>query len=357
MNTLKIDIQQTLADFTLNINTTLALTGLTAIYGPSGSGKTSLLRAIAGLNTNSLGEIKFNDMFWQTNTKKLATHKRQVAYVFQEASLFTHLTVAENLAYSQKRSQQENSPEFFQTLIQTLQITHLLNRETVSLSGGEKQRIAIARALLNKPQLLLMDEPLSALDDLSRQSILQYLITLKSLLNIPIIYVSHSLTEISQIADQLLCLKQGEITRQGNALDLIHEIQAQGLKESTAAVFSVVNAHYSHTEDTISIVNVNNTLLSLHAIEQADKTSAFRLQLWAKDISITLSRADDSSIINILPATIIRISPSIRHTQYIQLNCGGFECTAQLTESSCQRLQLHEGMAIFAQIKAVSLLN
>ena len=361
MQKLSIHINQPLADFTLDINTNISLQGVTAIYGPSGSGKTSLLRAIAGLNKQAKGDIALGEHYWQQGTKHLPTHKRRIAYVFQEAGLFKHLNVNKNLAYSQQRSGQmhtsDDNAEYRQHIVQTLNIAHLLERSIQTLSGGEKQRVAIARALLNRPQILLMDEPLSALDDASRQSILQYLTELKAVLNIPIIYVSHSLSEISQIADQLLWIKQGKIIAQDKALPLIHRIQQESLSSHQQALFTVVDAKLSGHLQQISTVNVNGTELFIHTLDNNATDNNLRFILRAKDISITLHKSNDSSILNILPATITAINAPHNHTQIIHLNCGGFQCFAQLTQHSCLRLNLKEGMNVFAQIKAVSLLS
>ncbi len=359
---LHINIQQVLAHFTLTIHTQIPLQGITAIYGPSGSGKTSLLRSIAGLNKQATGTITCADTVWLGRKKSLPTYKRCIGYVFQEANLFEHLSVAENLDYAHKRSQQDICSSYRRKILHTLEIEHLLTRRIAHLSGGERQRIAIARALLNAPNILLMDEPLSALDHDSRQSILQYLSQLKSLLNIPIIYVSHSLNEIGQIADQIIHIDQGKILAQGDALPLIHSIQNQQFNNPSyggrlQTPFTVVAGKFERSDHQISVINVNNTALFIHALA-THKTSQLQLRflLWAKDISISLTQNTDSSILNILPATITNISRPQNHTQFIHLNCGGFNCIAQLTQYSCERLKLTKGMHVFAQIKAVSLL-
>lgn len=361
MSHLNINITQALPDFTLAINTQISLQGITAIYGASGSGKTSLLRAIAGLNKQATGSISLNNNQWLKGGKHLATHKRRIAYVFQEHSLFSHLNVEGNLHYSQRRSgntEPKIDELYRQKLLSTLNIKHLLNRQIHSLSGGEKQRVAIVRALLNKPQILLMDEPLSALDDSNRQAILQLLVSLKSILNIPIIYVSHSLTEISQIADHLIWIKQGKVIAQDKALPLIHRIQNERIEQGVQSLFTVVDATFSHNENHISIVQVGGTALSVHTLDdEAVQSGSLRFMLWAKDISIALSKNNDSSILNILPATIVAIQAPLQYTQIIELDCSGFHCFVQLTQHSCERLDLKKGMPVFAQVKAVSLLK
>ena len=204
----------------LDINTHIPATGVTAIYGHSGSGKTSLLRCIAGLESAPQGKLIISKNEWQETWQDTDTfmpvHKRSIGYVFQEASLFTHLSAQKNLNYAIKRADQKVSAEFYQRVISVMGIEDILSRYPNQLSGGERQRIAIARALLIQPRILLMDEPLAALDHQRKQEILPYLERLQQSFDIPIFYVSHSMDEVARLADHILVLDQGKV------LSLIH---------------------------------------------------------------------------------------------------------------------------------------
>jgi len=208
-------------NFSLEVSFSLPLSGVTAIFGASASGKTSLLRCLAGLiDKKAKGELTVGDQCWQNSKKKifLPTHKRPLAYVFQEPSLFDHLNVKENLEYALKR--QRLSPITkeklsFESITDFFDLKTILKRSTFALSGGEKQRVAIARAILSAPRLLLMDEPLSSLDEEKKQEILPYLEKLQQLFQIPIFYVCHNKEEITKLANTLLVLKQGKIIYSG----------------------------------------------------------------------------------------------------------------------------------------------
>lgn len=207
---LQLNLHQTLGQFKLAVKLDIPNKGVTAIFGRSGAGKSSLINLIAGLSTPQKGYIRLNQqtLFDSEQRINLAPEKRKIGYVFQEHRLFPHYTVEKNLKYGYKRS---DSAHFLQ-IVQLLGIEHLLTRFPASLSGGEKQRVAIGRALLSEPQLLLMDEPLSALDLPRKQELMNYLSKLAAQIEIPILYVSHSLDEIIRLADNLILLEQGKVT-------------------------------------------------------------------------------------------------------------------------------------------------
>ena len=196
--------------FVLDVNLRLNGQGITVIQGPSGSGKTTLLRCIAGLEHPDEGFLCVNGKLWQDSSLNLPTHKRPIGYVFQEDSLFEHLSAQNNILFGcSPRS--EISTELG-SIIQVLGISHLLDRKPASLSGGERQRVAIARAFAMTPELLLMDEPLSALDVSKRQEILDLISEIQTLHKTPIIYVTHAPTEAEQLTDQIIVLDTGQIT-------------------------------------------------------------------------------------------------------------------------------------------------
>ena len=243
-----IDIQLALAfrDFRLEVDLNLPGQGITALFGPSGSGKTTLLRCLAGLEKPPQADIRVNGMCWQGPNHFVPTQQRALGYVFQEPSLLPHLSVSHNLAFGQKRHR--SASERRQALEQAaewLGIAHLLERDPEHLSGGERQRVAIARALLTEPKILLMDEPLAALDIKRKKEILPYLERLHERLQIPVIYVSHSLDEIARLADHLVLLSEGCAVASGPLQDTLARIDLPGTLHDDASVVidTVVGVH------------------------------------------------------------------------------------------------------------------
>ncbi len=202
--------------FALEVALELPGQGVTALFGPSGCGKTTCLRAIAGLE-RAQGRVVVNGQVWQDDARRqwLPTHRRGLGYVFQEASLFAHLSVLQNLHYGLKRTPVQRRRVGLEQAIELLGIGHLLQRQPQSLSGGERQRVAIARSLATSPQLLLMDEPLSALDAARKAEVLPYLQSLQQHLQIPMLYVSHAADEVAQLAQHVVLLEGGRVRQQG----------------------------------------------------------------------------------------------------------------------------------------------
>lgn len=222
MSTLKARFNGTIGSFRLNLEFAVPARGVTALFGPSGCGKTTLLRCIAGLNHLPGAELSLDGEIWQGPGTFLPTHKRPLGYVFQEASLFTHLNVMKNLTYGMRRAGIDHRhTRQLGELAELLGIDHLLNRGVQRLSGGERQRVAIARALLMQPRLLLMDEPLSALDQDNKDEIMPYLEQLHCQLEIPVLYVTHDRREVERLADQILLLRDGELLAQGEIGEIL----------------------------------------------------------------------------------------------------------------------------------------
>jgi len=213
----QIRLQLTRPDFTLQVNLRLPTQGITAVYGASGSGKTSLLRCVAGLEKPHQSLIQVEDEFWQDDSIDLfiPTWKRPIGYVFQEASLFPHLSVEHNLEFGLKRVESEDSKKALLKAIELLELRSLLKRKPHALSGGEKQRVAIARAIATTPKLLLLDEPLASLDMARRLDILPWLETLRDELRIPMLYVTHAMEEVLRLADQVIVLELGKVATLG----------------------------------------------------------------------------------------------------------------------------------------------
>lgn len=357
---LEICFQLELNDFKLDVDVCLPGSGITAIFGQSGSGKTTLLRCIAGLHKASDARCFFAGDCWQQGSTFLATHKRPLAYVFQESSLFPHLTVLKNLEYGCKRVKPRVHREIFDHIVELLGLQTLLLRRPMSLSGGERQRVAIARALLLQPKLLLMDEPLASLDSQRKQEVLSYLEKVRDELNIPCLYVSHSIDEVARLADQVLVLEQGQVIRQGNVDDVLRF--DGGLSLAQQQPFSLLYARVVTACDDqhLAILNVDGLLLRMPALD-VGAGQELRLRLYAKDISICLDKPEHSSILNIIPCHITSIEEmngeQSGSQRRVHLQWGQSHIWAQITTYSCRQLNLKADMLVYAQVKAVSVMQ
>lgn len=348
--------------FSLNVDLTLPGQGITAITGSSGSGKTTLLRCIAGLEKPDAGTVSVNGCLWQSLTETqnhfLPPHRRSIGYVFQDAGLFPHLTASGNLDYAIRRSPSPSNSAQLDHLKEVMEISALMNRYPAQLSGGEKQRIAIARALLMQPDLLLMDEPLASLDHRRKQEILAILEKLRDELKIPVIYVSHSADEIARLADHVVIIENGESVAQGGLNDVFTDHYRLIPGDDAGAIIegqvSGYDEHWSLTE-----VSLCDSLPGLWLCEQKlIQGEKVRLRIPARDVSIALKCHDDNSILNRLPATIDSIRQETGSgTAMIRLRSADQILIARITLKSLHHLQLQSGMNVWAQIKSVSLIR
>ena len=345
--------------FRLNIDLQIAARGVTALFGPSGSGKTTLLRCISGLERVSDGHLMVNGELWQDGNLFLPVHRRALGYVFQEASLFPHLRVQGNLDYGAKRaSRGATGAVGFSSIVELLGIGHLLQRMPERLSGGERQRVAIARALLAAPQLLLMDEPLAALDRERKREILPYLERLRDELDIPIIYVSHAIDEVSRIADHMVLLDQGSVIASGPLADVTARLDLPLAQDHDAAV--VIEATVGKHDSAYHLTQLDFPGGCVHAGLQHELPMGHqaRISIQARDVSIALTPADDSSILNRLPAVIEDFADARHPAQLlVRLNAGGTVIIARISRRSRDDLKLHAGQRVWAQIKTVALVE
>lgn len=362
----KSSVNSTAADpFQLQVDLTLPGNGITAIFGPSGSGKTTLLRCLAGLQKATQGQLEVNGETWQNSSTFLPTHKRPLGYVFQEASLFEHLTVQGNLNYARKRAHlvQPADQTANQVLladdqvIEMMGIRSLLERHTEQLSGGERQRVAIARALLINPQLLLMDEPLAALDNARKQEILPYLERLRAQLDIPIIYVSHALDEVARLADYMVVLKDGQVQAQGELREVLARLDLPLAPSSDIGV--VFDAQVVDRDSQWQLMRVafsGGELWLADTKEQVGQT--IRIRILARDVSLALGDHADTSILNRLPAAVLEVAPDQDSAmRLVGLQLGTTRITARLTHRSCEHLEVHPGRQLWAQIKSVAVVR
>ena len=355
MSTLELKFAHTIGDFTLEVEQSLSSKAVTAIYGASGSGKTTLLRVIAGLLKPLQGELMFNGHCWQSNNGFLPAHKRQLAYVFQEPSLFEHLSVRGNIDYAFKRSrcsQRLITPEH---AIEQLELNRLLDRNIQTLSGGEKQRVAIARAICSNPTLLLMDEPLSALDIESKSQILPMIVSLHERFDLPIVYVSHALDEVSRLADHLLLMEEGRVVASGDIKTMLTQLDLSMAQSADAE--SLINATVVMHDDEFGLTYLDSPLGQFSVLKRSiaigDKV---RIVVAARDVSITLNRQIDTSILNIFPAVIDQIEDAGKAQVTIRLISNGVHILSRLTKKSVAVMCLNVGSEVYVQTKSVAIL-
>lgn len=343
--------------FCLNVDLTLPALGITAIFGHSGSGKTTLLRCIAGLDRAKQGQLRVKDTVWQADKLFLPTHKRPLAYVFQESSLFEHLSVKGNLHFGLKRVAVPPTKQHFNKVLELLGIAPLLSRFPAKLSGGERQRVAIARALLVNPQILLMDEPLASLDGARKQEILHYLQRLPEVFEVPIIYVSHSVDEVVRLADHLVVLDSGKVLSQGPLSELINDLDFPlALGSDTGAVLQVKVVERDSQWHLLRAVFAGGHFYLPDTGEAIGQN--LRLHILARDVSLTLSEHTDTSILNRLAGTVEALEDDKDAVMtLVKLKVGQSSILARLTCRSAKHLQLQPGSKVWAQIKSVATLS
>ena len=343
--------------FTFDIDLTIPGQGVTAIFGESGSGKTSLLRCIAGLEKTASGCLNVNGELWQNASVFVPTHKRSLGYVFQEASLFEHLTAMGNLRYAIKRNHQTAYSGLLKQVISVMGIEGILEQFPQQLSGGERQRVAIARALLSQPRLLLMDEPLASLDNARKHEILPYLERLRSSFNIPILYVSHAVDEIVRLADHAVVMQQGKVIAQGGLTELFSRVDLP-LSVSNE-VGAILDCKVVETDEQWHLMRIvfEGGELWLPYVENKHNTTQ-RIRVLASDVSLTLSPHSDSSILNVLSGEIVDIindqNPAMA---LVRLKVGKSYLLARLTQKSLQKLALALGQNIWIQIKTAAIVR
>ena len=342
--------------FILGVDLSLPGRGVTALFGHSGSGKTTLLRCIAGLERAREGRLTVNGEVWQDERHWLPTHKRPIGYVFQEASLFPHLSVLGNLRYGMKRMFDPQRVSLDHA-IELLGIGHLLDRKPDRLSGGERQRVGIARALAVSPRLLLMDEPLAALDLKRKQEILPYLERLHDELDIPVLYVSHSPDEVARLADHIVAMEDGKVLADGPLGDTLARLDLPiRLGEDAGVVIEAMVAERDANWHLIRVdfagghlwVRDNDMPLGHHA----------RVRILARDVSLSHDKGEDTSILNALPARVTAIADDSHPAlALVRLDIGDTPLIARLTKRSANHLTLRPGMEVWAHIKAVALIG
>ncbi|MDF1588072.1 MAG: molybdenum ABC transporter ATP-binding protein [Gammaproteobacteria bacterium] len=341
--------------FTLDVDLQLPSRGVTALFGHSGSGKTTLLRCISGLESTTKGRLVVDGDVWQDDKHRIPTHKRPIGYVFQEVNLFNHLSVINNLRYGMQRNGKTQQVSLDQAIM-LLGIDHLLDRKPDHLSGGERQRVGIARALAVSPRLLLMDEPLAALDLKRKQEILPYLERLHDELDIPVIYVSHSPDEVARLADQLVVMNEGKVQATGCLADMFARLDLPFLVGENASI--VLDAIVGELDKDWHMVRVDFDGGSLWIMDHGLPVGhRVRVGILARDVSLA-EQPGVSSIQNILRGQIDAIADD-RHPglMLVRVKVGKTLFLARLTKRAATSLAVVQGQKVWLQVKSVALLQ
>ncbi|ACT07702.1 molybdate ABC transporter, ATPase subunit [Dickeya chrysanthemi Ech1591] len=349
---LQLDFTQQLGDLTLSVAAQLPASGITAVFGVSGAGKTSLINAIVGLTRPDSGRIQLNDRVLSDRDQRvfLPPEKRRIGYVFQDARLFPHYRVLGNLRYGMAAPMQAQ----FDDIVQLLGIGHLLKRYPLTLSGGEKQRVAIGRALLTAPELLLMDEPLASLDAPRKRELLPYLERLAREVNTPILYVSHSLEEVVRLADRVLVLDKGQVKAQGSLEEVWagNALRAWLPREEQSSILKVtVMEHHPHYA--MTALSLGEQPLWVGRVD-APPGRVLRIRINAADVSLVTQRPAVSSIRNVLSACVVECL-DVGEQVEVKLDIGGQILWARITPWARDELALTAGQRLYAQVKSVSI--
>lgn len=343
--------------FHLHVDVDVPMSGITAIFGPSGSGKTTLLRCLAGLERAPEGFMQVGEDVWQDESRGhcLPLYERPIGYVFQEPRLFPHYNVRSNLLYGYNRIPPKERRIGMEQVVDILGIGHLLERRIHKLSGGEQQRVAIGRALLTSPKLLLLDEPLASLDLLRKQELLPFIRQLHEHLHIPVLYVSHGLTEILQLADRVILLKEGHIVGTGTLNEVFTALDFRG-QLGPHRIGAILDARVTHHDPQYGLTQLEFNNHSLFVpIQPVPVGQAVRVHIFSNDISLVLGHTGvPTSILNILEATVVEIREINQSSVDVVLDIGT-PLVASITRKSLMSLGLKPGQRLFAHIKAVAL--
>ncbi|MFC2969146.1 molybdenum ABC transporter ATP-binding protein [Acidimangrovimonas pyrenivorans] len=352
--TLQVAFRHRFAGFDLDVAFE-APPGLTALFGRSGSGKTTIVNAVAGLLRPDSGRIAADgaELFDSDSGTFLRPNLRRIGYVFQDARLFPHFTVRQNLLYGRWFAPKNETGAELEQVVDLLGLGTLLNRRPGALSGGEKQRVALGRAILSKPRLLLMDEPLAALDESRKAEILPYLERLRDEIGLPILYVSHSASEIARLATTVVLVDHGRVLRAGPAEEVLSDPEAApgfGLREAGAILTVSVDGHEA---DGLTRLASEGGPLWLPRIAAAPGT-VLRVRVLAQDVMLALERPQGVSALNILPTEVSEVHHGHGPGALVQLTMGKSHLLARVTRRSAEALALAPGRRVYAVLKAVS---
>lgn len=355
--TLTVSLSQSFPGFDLDVAFE-APSGLTVLFGGSGSGKSTIVNVVAGLLTPNRGRVTVDGQVLLDTESGicLPPHRRGLGYVFQEARLFPHLTARQNLAYGKWFARRRSGPdpeERFDRIVEMLGIGHLLDRRPARLSGGERQRVAIGRALLARPRLILADEPMAALDEARKSEILPYFERLRDELSIPILYVSHSSTEVARLATTVVVLQDGRIAGQGSAADVLSDpmVIPTGVRGVGAVLQARVRRHH---EDGLTELEAGGIPLLVPRINQSPGREV-RVRIAAHEVILSRQRPEGLSALNILPGRIEAIRPGGGPGAIVSLQTPAGRVLARVTQRSSDALELAAGVECYAIVKTVGI--
>jgi len=352
MDRLELDVELDYGSFRLAVRESLDLDGITAVFGSSGSGKTSLLRVIAGLEPSARGLIRFRDTAWLERGRHSPPEARAIGYVFQDGRLFAHLDVRGNLLFPLKHGRRSGAIAF-DDIVAVLGLEPLLLRYPASLSGGESQRVAIGRALLANPSLLLMDEPLSSLDRPRKRELLPLIRSLPARFGLPVLYVTHDLDELAYLADEVILLAAGRNVARGSAREIVERNDFAGLAELDDPG-TILEAKVTAQTESLTVAALGSGELRVpRAAARPGET--IRLRVDPRDVILAIEAPAGISIRNSLKATVIGVEQRSDGLVAVRLTVGGQELRARITRDAVDELALHEGREVFALIKTVAL--
>jgi len=376
VSTLAIDIRLWRDDFSLRFDAELQLEGITAVFGPSGAGKTTLLRVVAGLEKGAVGRVVLGGELWQDTDRRVMVpaHARRLGYVFQDGRLFPHLSVEGNLLFAAERSQRQNrsghagqggrgghgrevgargaSEHSMSSVVQALDLKDLLGRKPDTLSGGEIQRVAMGRALLTAPRVMLLDEPLSALDVRRKAEIIPYVERLAADFGVPVLYVTHNVDEVTRLASSMVLLAEGRLAAMGGVAEILERVELWPITGRLEAG-SVLEAIAAETRDGITSLGVEGETLRVPALG-VDAGTPVHLRVQARDVAISIERPERLSIRNVLPASLVSIEFTEPPFVELLLDVHGQHLRSRVTREAVEDLGLREGQAVFALIKSVA---
>ena len=353
--TIQVDLKLDRGGFRLAADFEVPASGFTALFGPSGCGKTTLLRAIAGLEPAARGGVRVGQDTWQDADGCLPPHRRPVGYVFQQPVLFAHLGVHENLRFGMLRRQGDRPGLEFDQVVEMFGLSAMLERRVPGLSGGERQRVAIAQALLSKPRLLLMDEPLSALDQASRSVLLPYLDEMQRQLAIPVLYVSHALDEVARLTDRMVLMRDGRVVTTGEINELLTRLDLDMAHGRNAEAVIQAAIHDHDDGDRLTELRFSGGPLWVPRVD-APPGTVVRLRVRARDVSLALQPLQGSSILNSFPVVVSELVDDGPAQVMVRLVAGDAVLLTRVTRRSQRLLEIEPGKQLHAQVKSVALL-
>ncbi|MCW9032724.1 MAG: molybdenum ABC transporter ATP-binding protein [Rhodospirillales bacterium] len=354
--TLEVKVQKSLGNFAIDAEFSVNSQGVSALYGRSGSGKTSLVNMLAGLENPDQGSISIDGtmLFDKEKGINLPPEQRRLGYVFQEARLFPHLSIEKNLNYGKVAATHKENIVTFDQIVELLDLSNLLKRRPYSLSGGEKQRVALGRALLAAPRLLLMDEPLASLDAHRKSEILPFIERLREEVKLPIVYVSHAIEEIVRLADSLILISDGKVVASGPIEEVTSRLDLfplTGRYEAGAVVATTVKQADNGFGLSTLAFNGGELLVPRVDLPEGEK---LRLRIRARDISIATQKPENTSILNTLPGRINDIREIGESQVEVSIDVG-VSLLARITKKARHDLNLAPGTEVFAMIKAIAI--